>query len=57
MLRLTANELTTFLLIELILATAGALIDLTRLDNRLPYAYCSSFVLSAGLLFSYQFFK
>ena len=57
MLRLTANEVTTFLLIELVLATAGALIDQTLLDKRLPYAYCSSFVISAGLLFGYQLFK
>ena len=57
MFHFTANELSTVMLVQLILSSVGFSLDLMYLDKRLPYIFMLSFPLNALLVFTYQSFK
>lgn len=57
MFHFTANELSTVMLVQLILSSVGFSLDLMYLDKRLPYIFMLSFPLNVLLVFTYQALK
>lgn len=57
MLGFTVHEITTFLMVQLVLSSVGFVLDLMVLNKKYPYAFVGSFLANALIILGFVLLK